>query len=130
VEGKREVPEEIESVQRRFEQWRQTRRGRGRIPDRLWVAAAGLARANGVHTTSRALGLDFNKLKALASRKNSDGMKESGAPQFLELVPPSVAAVGECVIELESPRGKMRVEWKGPVAPDLAGMSRMLWGRE
>ena len=33
----------------------------------------------------------------------------------------------ECVIELEGPRGKMRVHWKGATAPDLAGLSRALW---
>ena len=33
----------------------------------------------------------------------------------------------ECVIELEGPRGKMRIEWKGTAAPDLAGLSRALW---
>ena len=44
----------------------------------------------------------------------------------MELVPsPAVAA--ECVIEMEGPRGKLRVQWKGATAPDLAGLSRVLW---
>jgi hypothetical protein len=51
--------------------------------------------------------------------------------EFLELVAPQVAPSGsgltECVIELEGPRGKMRVQWKGAAAPDLAGLSRGLW---
>jgi hypothetical protein len=33
----------------------------------------------------------------------------------------------ECVIEVEGPRGKMRIQWKGATAPDLAGLSRALW---
>jgi hypothetical protein len=42
----------------------------------------------------------------------------------MELIatPPSHAC--ECIIEVEGPRGRMRVEWKGSIAPDLAGMSR------
>ena len=33
----------------------------------------------------------------------------------------------ECLIELEGPRGKMRIQWKGSTTPDLAGLSRVLW---
>ena len=44
----------------------------------------------------------------------------------MQLVPPPTAAA-ECVIELEGPRGKLRIEWKGATAPDLAGLSRVLW---
>ena len=37
----------------------------------------------------------------------------------MELVaPPTTAA--ECLIELEGPRGKLRIQWKGSTAPDLA----------
>ena len=53
----------------------------------------------------------------------------TAAPRFLELVA-APAGVTECVIELEGRRGKMRIEWKGAAAPDLAGLSRMLWERE
>jgi hypothetical protein len=28
---------------------------------------------------------------------------------------------------VEGPRGRMRIEWKGSTAPDLAGLSRVLW---
>ncbi|MGD1025944.1 MAG: hypothetical protein ABR880_24455, partial [Candidatus Sulfotelmatobacter sp.] len=46
--------------------------------------------------------------------------------RFVELAPlPTTAA--ECVIELEGPRGKLRIQWKGATAPDLAGLSRVLW---
>jgi hypothetical protein len=46
---------------------------------------------------------------------------------FLELMPPQAIGFAECLIELEGPRGKMRVQWKGATAPDLAGLSRVLW---
>jgi len=51
--------------------------------------------------------------------------------EFLELVAlpgaPSGPGLSECLIELEGPRGKMRIQWKGATAPDLAGLGRALW---
>jgi hypothetical protein len=44
----------------------------------------------------------------------------------MELVPAPPAAA-ECVIELEGPRNKLRIQWKGASVPDLAGLSRVLW---
>src|SRR5207249_12172080 len=46
---------------------------------------------------------------------------------FLELVPPQAGGLAECLIELDGPHGKMRIQWKGTYAPDLAGLSRVLW---
>jgi hypothetical protein len=46
---------------------------------------------------------------------------------FLELVPPQTAGLAEWLIELEGPCGKMRIQWKGDTAPDLAALSRILW---
>ena len=46
---------------------------------------------------------------------------------FLELVPSKAAGLAECLIELEGPRGKMRIQWKGATAPDLAELSLVLW---
>ena len=46
---------------------------------------------------------------------------------FWELAPPKAGGLAECLIELEGPHGKMRIQWKGTTAPDLAGLSRALW---
>jgi hypothetical protein len=133
VPDKKEIPVEMEKVHRRFERWRKTRRGRAPIPRRLWAAAASLAREHGVNPTSQALGLEFNKLRAFAESgktgKKKAKKRMTAAPRFLELVA-APAGVTECVIELEGRRGKMRIEWKGAAAPDLAGLGRMLWERE
>jgi hypothetical protein len=45
----------------------------------------------------------------------------------MELVAPQPTAAAECLIELEGPRGKLRIQWKGTTAPDLAALSRVLW---
>lgn len=47
-------------------------------------------------------------------------------PSFLEVVGSSAIAESECVIELEGTRGKMRIQWKGLGAPDLAALGRVL----
>jgi len=44
----------IDEVRVRFEQWRQARHGRARIPDELWAEAAGVARKEGVNETAAA----------------------------------------------------------------------------
>jgi hypothetical protein len=46
---------------------------------------------------------------------------------FLELMPPATIGVAVCLIELDGPRGKMRIEWKGATAASLAELSRVLW---
>jgi hypothetical protein len=131
VPDKKDISVEMERVHRRFQQWRRQRRGREPIPKRLWAAAASVAREYGVNATSKALSLDFNKLKAQVNRKQAVKRRSSeAAPQFLELVATPQPGGAECVIELEGPRGKMRIDWKGSVAPDFAGLSRMLWERE
>ncbi len=56
-------PARLEAVRRRFELWRSTRQGRGRIPERLWNSAVKLAAAYGLCRTARTLGLDYNALK-------------------------------------------------------------------
>ena len=42
----------VAEVQERFEQWRQARTGKARIPDELWAAAIELARRDGVNRTA------------------------------------------------------------------------------
>jgi hypothetical protein len=48
-------------------------------------------------------------------------------PAFVELIASSAARPCECIIEVEGARGRMRIEWKGAAALDLAGLSRVLW---
>ena len=54
---------DIDEVRTRFEGWRQTRKGRARIPDELWSAVVEVARRDGVNQTAAALHLDGGKLK-------------------------------------------------------------------
>ncbi len=68
-------------------------------------------------------------LKAVAgvpTAKASRSRPATSLPSFLEVVGSSAIAGSECVIELEGAQGKMRIQWKGIGAPDLAALGRVL----
>ena len=132
VKAQGDVPDGMQRVYRRFERWRSSHRGRLPIPARLWAAAAVVAREHGVFETAKVLRLEYGKLKRMVQAAPSGvrpAVERPLAPAtFLELVPPQAVGLSECLIELEGPRGKMRIQWKGATAPDLAALSRTLWG--
>ncbi len=124
------IPVGMRKVHGRFERWRKSHTGCLPIPERLWWAAAELAKEHGVCRTAQVLRLEYGKLKRLAGRADRVSRSTTSRPprtSFVELVTPQTIGVSECVIELEGPRGKVRIQWKGTTAPDLAGLSRALW---
>jgi hypothetical protein len=77
-----------------------------------------------VFRTATVLRLDYSKLKRqMAPAKTA---VPPPTPTFVEFLAAQPLAC-ECIIELEGPRGKIRIEWKGATAPDLCGLSRALW---
>jgi hypothetical protein len=122
-----EIPVDLKEAQERFDQWRSSQSGRRAIPESLWAQAAELAGQHGVFRTAQLLRLGYNKLKG-RTRAAAPASKPPVAPQptFVELIASSAAGPCECIIEVEGPRGRMRIEWKGCTAPDLPGMSRVL----
>ena len=141
-----DIPQDIQRVLRRFEQWRNAHVGRLPIPERLWAAAVKLAREHGVFHTAKALRLEYGKLKRLleSADRVAEGPKAKGrlargraagrrrtqftaSPAFVELMTSPGAGQSEGLIELEGRRGKMRIQWKGTTAPDLGGLGRAFW---
>lgn len=135
LRGEGEVPAGMLRLCRRFERWRKSHKGRLPIPERLWASAAQAAREHGVFRTAKVLHLEYGKLKRVVEAAPSSPKRTTvdrlGPATFLELAPlpelPSRPSLSECLIELEGPRGKMRIQWKGSSAPDLASLSRVLW---
>jgi hypothetical protein len=121
------VPAGMRRICRRFERWRNSHRGRLPIPEGLWASAAAMAREHGVCQTAKVLRLEYGKLKRMAESADRSPRRAAAPTTFLELVPSQAGGLAECLIELEGPRGKMRIQWKGAAAPDLAGLSRVLW---
>ena len=78
------------------------------------VGSCGTTREHGVFRTAKALRLEYGKLKRMAETGPAPVRQTMAPATFLELVPPPAVGLAECVIELEGPRGKMRVQWKGP----------------
>jgi len=96
------------------------------------VLATDLGREHGIARTAEALRLDYTKLAqrvrgATSIEKDIAQQKPSPPAAFVELLAQPTSQTCECVIELEGPRGRVRIEWKGTTAPDLAAFSRVLW---
>jgi hypothetical protein len=119
-----EVPKAMQEVAQQFEEWRGSHSGRWPIPEALWSRAADLARQHGVFRTAKVLRLDYNKLKRQMGPANAP--VSCPAPTFVEFLAPQPSTC-HCIIELEGPHGKMRIEWNGATPPDLCGLSRALW---
>lgn len=129
--GKSSRVPNVDELRSRFEQWRQTRQGKARIPDELWSAAIELARRDGVHRTATALHLDGGKLKRRMVASHLRRRKAT-PPAFVELLAsgrvPSGPGLPTYTIELEGRHGKLRIHCPGATAADLAELSRALWG--
>ena len=144
-----EIPAGLETLRRRFDRWRRTRKRGSPTPDRLWRPAVQAAGVYGLNRTATALRVNYYALKkqveraategdlpaeaGAASRDTPDGLVVSGdgraTATFLELAPPASRNAGECILELENPGGaKMRIHLKGVGVPDLAALSRDFWG--
>ena len=116
----------LDEAKARFEQWRQTRKGKAAIPDELWSAAAEVARKEGVSRTSTELGVEWNELKRRVATAGAERPRPA-PPAFVELVAPPAESIPECMIELEGRRCKVRIQLKGASASYLATLSRELW---
>jgi hypothetical protein len=115
----------LDEVRTRFENWRQSRRGKPRIPEELWSAAIEVARRDGVNPTAAALHLDGGKLKRRMVAADSVPGKAM-PPTFVELMAPTVDQ-RECTIELEGRKSTLRIHWKGATPADVTALSRALW---
>ncbi len=119
-----EIPDGMRRVCRRFERWRNGHKARLPIPEGLWAAAAEAAREHGVFRASKALHLEYGKLKRMVEAGPAPAPPTMAPARFLELAPPLAVGLAECLIEVEGPRGKMRIQWKGDARrtwPDSAG---------
>ena len=114
----------LEEAKARFEQWRNNRRGKARIPAELWLAAVEVARKEGINRTARELHVAWDDLKRRMTATGAVPQR----PAFVELVTPQVQSVPECTLEVEGRRGKLRIQLKGASASYLATLSRELVG--
>ena len=118
------IPDNLLELQQRLEQWRSAQSSRSRIPEPFWVEAVEMARGYGLHPTAKALRIDYTRLKKrlLPQPECPPSVSRSVPPAFLELLTPPPGPA-ECVVELESVSGKMRIAMKG-MGLDWGGLLR------
>jgi hypothetical protein len=129
-EKQQELPADLSRAQKRFQQWRRTRKPKSRIPEPLWELAVKAVAAHGLHRTARALKLDYYSLKErVEAVPGPRAETRANGSAFLEL-PPALASAKECLIEFEDKKGRLRVHLKGYDAGDIATVGRRLRGVE
>ena len=103
------LPARIARAQESFERWRSTRSSPSeRIPEKLWALAVKAARQHGIWHAAQALRLDSAALKRrmpAAAGDPAPRLKEVPEASFVEIRAPGGGGQGECILELEDPRG-------------------------
>jgi hypothetical protein len=138
-----DVPHDMRKVYRRLRRWRSSHARRVPLPDSLWAAAGELAHEHGINRTAKALHLEYGRLKERAEaagqekkvvRKARSGIQRqarpTAPPAFMELITPRPGSAASAVVELEGPRGRMKIELKGVASAELVALSRALWDGE
>lgn len=115
------LPNELQQLSKKLEQWRGANRPRARLPESFWSAAVEMAQRHGLHRTAKMLRLDYMRLKKRMPEAVAPARPAPSA--FLELLGPAATVAAECVVEWESAHGRMRVAMKG-VTPDWASLLR------
>ena len=117
------IPEDMQELHRRLEEWRGTHRPRSPLPDELWAMAVGLAQRHNI--VARTFGLDYGALK----RRMPDSIPKLAAT-FVELIAPSSGSIAECSMEVDSANGakKLRIQMKGVPPAGLAAVIRGITG--
>ncbi len=105
------LPDDLSQLSQRLEEWRSANPPRTRLPEPFWESAVEMAQRHGLHRTTKALRMDYTRLK----KRLPAGMQppRSAPPAFLELLASPMTGPVECVVELESAGGRMRVSLKG-----------------
>ena len=138
-------PPDMRKVYLRLKRWRSSHPRRVPIPESLWAAAGDVARAHGINPTAKALHLEYGKLKERAgaaglgakrrrvkvrARVRRQVPSAPSPPTFVELMAPRSGSLPSAVVELEGPRGRMKIEFKGVSPTELVMLSRALWDGE
>jgi hypothetical protein len=108
------IPDDLLQLSQRLEEWRHANPPRTRLPEPIWEAATEMAQRHGLHCTTKALRMDYMRLKKRLPDAAPLPRPAAAAPAFLELFA-TTAGPGECVVELESAGNRMRVSMKGVV---------------
>ena len=121
----------FERVATEFSSWRQTRNNRGRIPSRLWNAAAALCRKHSLNQVALGLKINHTKLKQYYTKGKALQRKPAiSSTGFIELCPQQ-ATPSEYFIEMENIVGSiMKVHLKGSKDNTLFQLAQDFWNQQ
>jgi hypothetical protein len=91
----------MDAVRQAFEQWRNTRSGRERIPEELWQAAVDLSESYTLCKISTELKLDYSRLR----RRIQERSPEPPLSRFIEVPMDRFLPSSQCTVHLRSPAG-------------------------
>lgn len=119
----------LKKVQGQFENWRNTRKSRGPIPEALWDAAIGLVGSYSVHQISKGLRLNHTAVKDRVEISRNVIPEEAPQTTFVELPPLNQPMpIEEFSLDLENKAGaKMKIRMKGHTDIDLLALTQTFW---
>lgn len=121
----------LNEVLLKFEQWRKSRPTiRQPIPGHLWMAAAALHPEFSIHRISRALHLDYNKLKCRIRLQPSEVSHSSPIPEFIDLSFNESFTPCDYVVEMQQSDGsQMKIMVAKGTSSDLLNLAQSFWSR-
>src|SRR5258708_27013390 len=84
------LPDDLLQLSQQLTEWRSANPPRTRLPETIWEAAAEMAQRHGLHCTTKALRMDYTRLKKRLPACNQTLRPEP--PAFLGLVGPAATA--------------------------------------
>lgn len=132
-------PSEVRAAQKLLKIWRKNKRGRKRIPGRLWAVAVRLCKRHSVFRVARWLPLNYNDLRERVNRRHAN--KRPSA--FISYTVPSSLLGTEYVVELsaagraesasdrQAQSGRtVSIRVRGATVSDVAALAKMLCDAE
>src|SRR5216683_7018471 len=75
------IPDDLLQLSQRLEEWRSAHPPRSRLPETIWAAAVEMAQRHGLQRTTKALRIDYTRLKKrFAGRSAAAGTATAGVP--------------------------------------------------
>jgi hypothetical protein len=121
----------LNKVLSKFEQWRQNRpTTRQPIPEHLWLAAVSLHPEFSTHQISRALRLDYNKLKHFIRSQPDASRLPAAIPEFIELSVNEPNSSCKYVVEMQQGDGsQMKIMVTEGNSSDFLSLAQLFWSR-
>lgn len=152
VARRKRLPAGTHKLRERIDEWRRTREKRGPMPEELWAEAVALAEGAGPYCISRAVGVNYESLRARLERARPEAVVESeaGAVGFVE-IPSALLKTDDVVRKTGSQTGRspvnpasepmttvelcaadgarLTVRLLGCSRVDVVGLAESFWGR-